>query len=81
MENKERLHELDSLRGLAALGVVAWHYTNHMKASPLSFIFAPFYKHGLLMVDFFFVLSGYVLARAYWNETRSEQPIRNLGKR
>ncbi|CAJ0719364.1 hypothetical protein LMG6871_02816 [Ralstonia edaphis] len=66
MQTTSRLHELDSLRALAAIGVIGWHYTNHFGASPLPHLMAPFYRHGLLLVHFFFVLSGFVLARAYW---------------
>ncbi|WP_460910054.1 acyltransferase family protein [Paraburkholderia jirisanensis] len=68
---KPRLPELDSLRALAAIGVIGWHYTNHFNASPLANIMAPFYRHGLLLVDFFFVLSGFVLARTYWTDGRA----------
>lgn len=79
--NETRLLELDSLRGLAALGVVCWHYTNMWQAAPLKGIFAPFYAHGLLLVDFFFVLSGFVLARAYWNDQRRESFGKNVIER
>ncbi|MCA8260800.1 acyltransferase [Burkholderia multivorans] len=81
MNENERLHELDSLRGLAAVGVIAWHYTNHFHASPFPSLMAPFYGHGLLLVDFFFVLSGFVLARTYWNGIRSRDLAANLRDR
>ncbi|MBN3833701.1 acyltransferase [Burkholderia sp. Ac-20344] len=81
MSRNERLHELDSLRGLAAIGVIAWHYTNHFRASPFPTLMAPFYGHGLLLVDFFFVLSGFVLARTYWNGGRSTNFSANLRDR
>ncbi|MCO8609742.1 acyltransferase [Burkholderia multivorans] len=81
MIKNDRLHELDSLRGLAALGVVCWHYTSMWRVTPLNGIFAPFYSHGLLMVDFFFVLSGFVLARAYWNERRRQAIGQNFLER
>lgn len=81
MSGKERLHELDSLRALAAIGVIAWHYTNHFHASPFPGLMAPFYGHGLLLVDFFFVLSGFVLARTYWTEQRSPNFLSNLRDR
>ncbi|NTX29573.1 acyltransferase [Burkholderia pyrrocinia] len=81
MSGNERLHELDSLRALAAIGVIAWHYTNHFHASPFPGLMAPFYGHGMLLVDFFFVLSGFVLARTYWNEKRSPNFSSNLRDR
>lgn len=78
---RERLYELDSLRGIAALGVVLWHYTAMWQARPMNWLFAPFYNSGLLLVDFFFVLSGFVIARAYWNNERSNGLTQNLTQR
>lgn len=80
-QESNRLHELDSLRGIAAVGVVCFHYTAMWKASPLSWLLAPFYHRGLLLVDFFFVLSGFVLSRAYWNEDRESTVGRNIAQR
>lgn len=42
---------------------------------------APFYRHGELLVDFFFMLSGFVLARAYWNDQRSATFASNVRER
>src|SRR5690606_6778553 len=57
-----RLGELDALRGLAALAVVAFHYTTsyaqqvgHLQ--PLGFGFTP----GNYGVHLFFLISGYVI--------------------
>jgi peptidoglycan/LPS O-acetylase OafA/YrhL len=49
---------LDALRGVAALAVVWLHFSSRLN---LPYLF----YHGYLAVDFFFVLSGFVLARAY----------------
>ena len=65
-----RYRELDSLRGIAAIGIVLWHYRAHFQAAPLAEIFEPFYREGYCSVDFFFVLSGLVLAKAYGSEPR-----------
>jgi len=73
-----RFQELDSLRGLAALGVVGWHYAGHFGARPLPDLMLPFYRHGLLLVDFFFVLSGFVLAHGFWKEERRTRLTANL---
>ncbi|PIB93986.1 acyltransferase [Caulobacter sp. FWC2] len=58
-----RIPGLDALRGLAALLVLAFH------ARGLSFprAIGPYevLGHGYLAVDLFFVISGFVLARAY----------------
>jgi peptidoglycan/LPS O-acetylase OafA/YrhL len=72
-----RFHELDSLRALAAIGVVIWHYSGHFEVTLAS----SFYRRGDLLVDFFFVLSGFVLARAYWNERRSANFAGNVRER
>ena len=73
-----RIHELDALRGIAALGVVVWHYGAHFGATPLGLALFPFYNAGFLFVDFFFVLSGYVIARAFWREPRQSQLGANI---
>jgi peptidoglycan/LPS O-acetylase OafA/YrhL len=80
-ERLSRLHELDSLRALAAIGVVGWHYTNHFGAAPFHTLMLPFYRYGLILVDFFFVLSGFVLARTYWTDDRSGRFALNLRDR
>ena len=55
-----RFIALDSLRGIAAIGVVLFHM------GPLGWIASlPFLRNGWLMVDFFFVLSGFVIAASY----------------
>ena len=50
---------LDGLRGVAALLVVWFHLTEFMNPGPM-----PLY-HGYLAVDFFYVLSGFVIGYAY----------------
>jgi peptidoglycan/LPS O-acetylase OafA/YrhL len=66
-----RFDELDSLRAAAALGVIGWHYSHAFGATPFAHLLAPFYGRGLLMVDFFFVLSGFVISRSFWTPSRS----------
>jgi peptidoglycan/LPS O-acetylase OafA/YrhL len=56
-----RFTALDAWRGIAALSVVFGHQTGGM-IGPVRFL--AFY----LAVDFFFVLSGFVLAHRYWDE-------------
>ncbi|MGH8027878.1 MAG: acyltransferase family protein [Pseudoxanthomonas sp.] len=66
MHNKaspsSRVVELDALRGIAALAVVAFHYTTHYgreygHATPLGFGFTP----GNYGVNLFFLISGFVI--------------------
>ncbi|MGC4013275.1 MAG: acyltransferase [Luteolibacter sp.] len=55
--SKTRLPILDGLRGVAALIVVAFHIFD---TDPVNKV-----NHGYLAVDFFFMLSGYVMGYAY----------------
>jgi peptidoglycan/LPS O-acetylase OafA/YrhL len=53
---------LDGLRGVAALMVVVFHlFEAHAGGDPQKQII----NHGYLAVDFFFLLSGFVVAYAY----------------
>jgi peptidoglycan/LPS O-acetylase OafA/YrhL len=65
----QRYAALDACRGLAALSVVYGHQTAG-RIGPSLFI--AFY----LAADFFFVLSGFVLAHRYWDElARDRKPF------
>lgn len=62
-----RYEILDGLRGVAALMVVIFHLSE-------AFSYDPVYKHlnhGYLCVDFFFVLSGFVIGYAYQGRMQS----------
>ena len=67
LPSKPRYEILDGLRGVAAAIVLLYHhFDNYSLGSPLT---APV-NHGYLAVDFFFILSGYVVGYAYddrWN--------------
>lgn len=58
---KTRYEVLDGLRGVAALLVICYHFCEGFASSPVDQGF----NHGYLAVDFFFVLSGFVIAYAY----------------
>jgi peptidoglycan/LPS O-acetylase OafA/YrhL len=60
----QRIHGLDGLRGIAALGVVGFHLHIAYASVP------NWWAKGYLAVDFFMMLSGYVMARTY--ETRMQ---------
>lgn len=65
-DTKQHYAILDGLRGVAALMVVAFHFLETHAASR----FEQIINHGYLAVDFFFVLSGFVIGYAYddrWN--------------
>lgn len=54
---------LDGLRGIAAIAVVVFHFAEWVYAPKDNLI-----GHGFLAVDFFFCLSGFVIAYAYDNQ-------------
>ncbi len=61
LTSKPRYEILDGLRGVAALIVVAFHLFETYSRGPMYQIL----NHGYLAVDFFFVLSGFVIGYAY----------------
>ena len=75
-DTKPHYHILDGLRGAAALMVVWYHVfegyafaegTNGVEGGGLINVF----NHGYMAVDFFFMLSGFVISYAYddrWNQ-------------
>lgn len=64
-----RIHKLDGLRGLFALFVVLFHLnTNNAPASLINNFFV---RESYIFVDFFFVLSGYVISLTYNDKINS----------
>jgi peptidoglycan/LPS O-acetylase OafA/YrhL len=73
----DRLHSLDALRGVAALSVVFWHWQHfffegpapapsfRIEAQPLFGVFFLLYRRGILAVDLFFALSGFIFFWLY----------------
>ena len=61
LKTKQHFEILDGLRGTAALAVVTFHF--------MEIVYSDYSKnfigHGFLAVDFFFCLSGFVIAYAY----------------
>ena len=60
--SKSHYEILDGLRGVAALMVVAFHI---METFADESVFKQKINHGYMAVDFFFLLSGFVIAYAY----------------
>lgn len=63
LETKPHFEILNGLRGLAAIVVVVFHFMEIVIAE----FSENFIAHGYLAVDFFFCLSGFVVAYAYDN--------------
>lgn len=67
LESKPRYEILDGLRGVAAVVVIFFHIFEGYAASPAT----QHVNHGYLAVDFFFLLSGFVVGYAYDDRWRS----------
>ena len=63
----DRIEALDSLRGLAACLIVLFHLPKFNPILNISFV-----DNSYLMVEFFFVLSGYVIFNSYSNNIHSK---------
>jgi len=63
LQTKQHFEILDGLRGIAALSVVTFHFMEWAYSDYSN----NFIGHGFLAVDFFFCLSGFVIAYAYDN--------------
>ncbi len=66
----ERIEELESIRGLAALLVVFYHLPKWHSFLNISLI-----NNGYLMVQLFFVLSGFVIYNAYSEKINSNNDL------
>lgn len=62
-QSKQHFLILDGLRGVAAFAVVVFHFMEWI----ITDFTKNFIAHGFLAVDFFFCLSGFVIAYAYDN--------------
>ena len=76
LASKPRYEILDGLRGVAAMLVVAYHlFETYYHGAPDQPI-----NHGYLAVDFFFVLSGFVIGYAYDDRWRPTPSASHEGK-
>ncbi len=76
--NRERIIKLDGLRGLFSLMLLLFHYRQNMLPDIIYNNFL--IRESYLFVDFFFVLSGYVIALNY-NKISNFQDIMQYFKR
>lgn len=66
LNTRQHYQVLDGLRGIAAIAVVIFHFMEIAVPDPNN----NFIVHAYLAVDFFFCLSGFVIAYAYDNRLR-----------
>ncbi len=69
-QNPPKIEELESIRGLAALLVVFFHIPKWSAFCDIGII-----DNAYLMVDLFFVLSGFVIFNAYTNKISSPKDL------
>lgn len=67
----EKYEELESIRGIAALLVVFEHVPNWNS----NFFNIGIFRNGFLMVELFFVLSGFVIYNAYANNIKTGKDL------
>src|SRR6187402_3617673 len=70
LKTKQHFEILDGLRGVAAIAVVTFHFMEWA----ISDYSKNFIGHGFLAVDFFFCLSGFVIAYAYDDRMKQLKP-------
>ena len=75
-DTKPHYHLLDGLRGVAALVVICFHIGEDFATNNLTHYFS----HGYLAVDFFFMLSGFVIGYAY-DDRRNSMSVGTFIKR
>jgi peptidoglycan/LPS O-acetylase OafA/YrhL len=65
----KQIGALTSLRGIAALIVVVFHFAYYTlpPAGVVLSSYSGFFKNGYLCVDLFFVLSGFIMTHVYWD--------------
>jgi len=79
MKHTEKFDSLQVFRGLAALGVVL----HHSAISTEAFVekvpdwLYPLFAHGFLGVDFFFVLSGFIIMTSHYNDEKSVASLKS----
>ncbi|QLE39376.1 acyltransferase [Nostoc sp. C052] len=75
----KHIKPLTSLRGIAALIVVTLHFSYYAlpKAGSTLSSYSDFFKNGYLWVDFFFILSGFIMTHVYAEDFYSKVSLDN----
>lgn len=76
-DTKPHYELLDGLRGGAALLVIWYHVFEGFATSPVD----QHFNHGYLAVDFFFILSGFVIGYAYDDRWKTTMNVKEFFKR
>ncbi len=67
MEKPEDIRSLTSLRGIAAVAIIVLHFSYYTLPSMGKILsnYTHFFQNAYLWVDFFFILSGFILTHVY----------------
>jgi peptidoglycan/LPS O-acetylase OafA/YrhL len=67
MEKSEHIRSLTSLRGIAAVAIVVLHFSYYTLPSTGKILssYTHFFQNAYLWVDFFFILSGFIMTHVY----------------
>ena len=76
-DTKPHYELLDGLRGVAALLVMCYHIFEGFATSPID----QHFNHGYMAVDFFFILSGFVIGYAYDDRWKTTLTLKGFFKR
>jgi peptidoglycan/LPS O-acetylase OafA/YrhL len=76
-DSKPHYRILDGLRGVAAIIVIGYHIFEAFATSPYDQQF----NHGYLAVDFFFILSGFVVGYAYDDRWGKKMTMKDFFRR
>ena len=76
-DSKPHYELLDGLRGVAALLVIFYHIGEGFATSPID----QHVNHGYLAVDFFFILSGFVIGYAYDDRWKTSLTLKSFFRR
>jgi len=69
-ESQNKIEELESIRGIAACLIILYHIPIWNPVINLNFI-----RNGYLMVQLFFVLSGYIIYSSYSKKLKSKKDV------
>lgn len=72
IEKKTLLYKLEALRGVAACLIILFHSPFHYREKPFGFV-----SNSYLFVDFFFILSGFVMALSYSSRINEGMPFKS----
>ncbi|EDQ3196935.1 acyltransferase, partial [Salmonella enterica subsp. enterica serovar Anatum] len=74
---RTKLHSLQALRGIAALLVVLFHYRGFLndgaKGNPT--IWDKVFSPGIIGVDIFFIISGFIMVYTTWSYMRGKASL------